>query len=171
MIISLLVALDEQGGIGIQNRLPWHLSADLKRFKELTMGHYILMGRRTYETIARSLPGRTMLVLTHDRSFKTDHAQIATSLQEAIDMAVAGGESELFVIGGGQLFAQALPLAQRIYLTRVHASLPADAFFPAFDEHLWRKTCLSTHPADEKNEYPFSFYIFERLVEAKHSGD
>jgi dihydrofolate reductase len=165
MIISLLVAMDERNGIGLHNRLPWRLSADLKRFKELTMGHHILMGRRTYESIGRSLPGRRMVVLTHDKDFKSEGVQAAASLPEALALAAGGGEDEVFIIGGSQVFAQALPLAERIYLTRVHACLEADAFFPVLDEHLWQQTCLSTHPADNKNEYPFSFYILNRIGE------
>ncbi len=162
MIVSLLVAMDEQGGIGLHNRLPWHLSADLKRFKELTMGHTILMGRRTYESIGRSLTGRTMLVLTHDKDFKPENILVVHSLQAALDLVAGRGEDEVFVIGGSQVFAQALPLAQRIYLTRVQARVEADVFFPAFDEHLWQQTCLSTHPADEKNDYSYTFYVLQK---------
>ena len=165
MIISLLVAMDERNGIGLHNRLPWRLSADLKRFKDLTMGRYILMGRKTYESIGRSLPGRRMVVLTHDKDYKPDGVQTATSLPEALALAAGDGEDEAFVIGGSQVFAQALPLVDRIYLTRVHACLEADAFFPVLDEQLWQQTCLSSHPADDKNEYPFSFYILNRIVE------
>ena len=163
MIVSLLVAMDERGGIGLHNRLPWHLSADLKRFKELTLGHHILMGRKTYESIGRILSGRTMLVLTSHKDFKAENVLIASSLTAALEQVARRGEDEAFIIGGGQVFAQALPLADRIYLTRVHASLEADVFFPAFDEHLWRQTCLSTHPADEKNDYPYSFYVLEKI--------
>jgi dihydrofolate reductase len=171
MIISLLVAMDERSGIGLHNRLPWHLSADLKRFKELTMGHHILMGRRTYESIGRSLPGRKMVVLTHDKDFQpeaafsTAYVQAAASLPEALALAAGAGEDEALVIGGSQVFAQALPLAERIYLTRVHACLEADAYFPALDEHLWRQTCLSSHPADDKNQFPYTFYILNRIEE------
>ncbi len=163
MIVSLLVAMDERGGIGLHNRLPWHLSADLKRFKELTLGHHVIMGRKTYESIGRNLPGRIMLVLTRDKDFKAEGALVAGSLPSALDLAARAGEDEAFIIGGGQVFAQALPLADRIYLTRVHATLDADVFVPAFDEHLWRQTCLSTHQADEKNDYPYSFYILEKI--------
>ena len=169
MIISLLVAMDECNGIGLHMGLPWHLSADLKRFKELTVGHHILMGRRTYESIGQSLPGRRMVVLTHDKDFhpesvsSTANVQAASSLPEALALAAGRGEDEAFVIGGSQAFAQALPLAERIYLTRVHACLEADAFFPVLDEHLWQQTCLSSHPADDKNEFPFSFYILNRI--------
>jgi dihydrofolate reductase len=163
LIISILVAMDERSGIGLHNRLPWHLSVDLKRFKELTMGHHILMGRRTYEAIGRSLGGRTMLVLTHNRDFKAKDILIADSLQTALDLVARRGEGEAFIIGGSQVFAQALPLTDRIYLTRVHACVEADVFFPTFDEHDWRQTCLSTHPADEKNDYPCSFLILDKI--------
>ena len=162
MIISLLVAMDERGGIGLRNRLPWHLSADLKRFKELTMGHHILMGRKTYESIGRSLSGRTMLVLTHDKDFKAENILVANTLPAALDLIAGRGEQEVFVIGGSQIFVQALPLAQRIYLTRVHARVDADVFFPALDQNLWQETLLSTHIADDKNDYPCSFYVLEK---------
>jgi dihydrofolate reductase len=165
MIISLLVAMDERNGIGLQNRLPWHLAADLKRFKELTMGHHILMGRRTYESIGRSLQGRRMVVLTHEKDFQSKNVQAAASLPDALALIAGCGEDEAFVIGGSQVFAQALPLADRIYLTRVHACLESDAYFPVLDEHLWQQTCLSSHPADDKNEFPFTFYILNRIVE------
>ncbi len=165
MIISLLVAMDERGGIGLHNRLPWHLSADLKRFKELTLGHHLLMGRKTYESIGRNLPGRIMLVLTRDKDFKAEGALVAGSLPSALDLAARAGEDEAFIIGGGQVFAQALPLADRIYLTRVHATLDADVLFPSLDEQLWTKTRLSTHPADEKNDYPYSFFVLERIID------
>jgi dihydrofolate reductase len=167
MIISLLVAMDERGGIGLGNRLPWHLSADLKRFKELTMGHHILMGRRTYESIGRSLSGRTMLVLTREKDFKGENILVANALPAALDLVAGRGEQEVFVIGGSQIFVQALPLAQRIYLTRVHAKVDADVFFPAFDENLWQETLLSTHPADDKNDYPYSFFVLEKKSNPK----
>jgi dihydrofolate reductase len=159
--------MDKQGGIGLHNRLPWHLSADLKRFKELTMGHHILMGRRTYESIGRPLPGRKMIVITHDKAFSPGDILVAASLPAALDLAFTVGEDETFVIGGEQLFAQAMSLADRIYLTRVQAVVEADAFFPGYDETQWRSTCIADGPADEKNDYPYSFYVLDRIKEPK----
>jgi dihydrofolate reductase len=163
MIVSLIVAMDERGGIGFHNRLPWHLSADLKRFRELTMGHHILMGRKTYETIGRALPGRTTLVLTRNQDFKAENVLVASSLAAALELVMKRGEDEAFIIGGGQTYTQALPLADRIYLTRVHATVEVDAHFPPIDYRLWRQTRLSAHPADEKNDFPFSFYLLEKI--------
>lgn len=163
MIISILVAMDERGGIGLGNRLPWHLSADLKRFKELTMGHSIVMGRRTYQSIGRNLPGRVMLVLTHDPGSMPSNVLTAASLPAALDMIKNLGEDEVFIIGGSQVFAQALPLADRIYLTRVHAQVEADVYFPVLDESAWRQSSLASYPPDEKNDHPFSFLTLEKM--------
>ena len=162
MIISLLVALDEHNGIGKDNRLPWHLSADLKRFKALTMGHHVIMGRKTYESIGRPLPGRVMVIVTRNPEYQADGCLIAYSLEEALDIARQAGESEAFVIGGGQIFAQALPLADRIYLTRVHTVAEADVFFPEFDERDWSIQDVSEVPADEKNQFASTFIVLAK---------
>jgi dihydrofolate reductase len=162
MIISLVVAMDECNGIGQDNRLPWHLSADLKRFKALTMGHYLIMGRKTYESIGRPLPGRVMLVITRSVDYQAAGCRIAHSLQEALVIAEQAGETEAFVIGGGQIFAQALPLADRIYLTRVHTISEADVFFPPFDIEDWTIQATSEVPADEKNQFSSTFIVLAR---------
>ncbi len=169
-MISLIVAMDERNGIGLNGRLPWHLSADLKRFKELTMGHHVLMGRKTYTSIGRSLPGRIQVVITHDKEFQAENVLTAESFPAALELAAAGGETEAFVIGGSQIFREALSLAERIYLTRVHAALDADVFFPALDKAHWQETCLSTYPADAKNDFPYSFYILEKKDTGKQES-
>jgi dihydrofolate reductase len=163
MIISLLVAMDEHNGIGQDNRLPWHLSTDLKRFKALTMGHHILMGRKTYESIGRALPGRANVIITRSPDYQAEGCVIAHSLREALSIAELAGESEAFVIGGGQIFAQALPLADRIYLTRVHTVSEADVFFPEFYESAWSRKESLDLPADDRNDFPSSFRILERV--------
>jgi dihydrofolate reductase len=162
VIISLLVAMDERRGIGVDNRLPWRLSADLQRFKALTMGHHLIMGRRTYESIGRPLPGRTTVVLTRNPAFRPEGCLVAGSLEAALALAEGRGETEAFVVGGSAVFAAALPLAQRIYLTQVHALTPADVFFPAFDRSAWVEREMVYQPADEKNEYAFTFRLLER---------
>ena len=162
MIISLIVAVDEQFGIGKDNQLPWHLPSDLKRFKQLTLGHYIIMGRKTYETIGRSLPGRTMVILTRQKGYKVGDCLVVHSLDEAIRKAQHANESEVFIIGGGQIFEQAIKLANRIYLTIVHTDAHADIFFPQLDPAEWvtisdKKTILGG-----EDELPSDFLVFNR---------
>lgn len=162
MILSLVVAMDENGGIGKNGKLPWRLSDDLKRFRSLTWGHYLIMGRKTYESIGKALPGRTNIIITRNPAFQPTGCLVAGSLAEALEMADASGEQEVFVIGGGQIFEQAIPVAQRLYLTRVHASLDCDIFFPPLDEREWEVVERSEHAADGKNEFPFTFILLHR---------
>jgi dihydrofolate reductase len=162
LILSLIAAVDERGGIGKDNRLPWRLSADLMRFKALTMGHHLIMGRKTYASIGRVLPGRTTIVLTRNPYFAAEGVLVAAFLQQAIELAEERGEQEAFIIGGAEVFRESLPLADRLYLTRVHASLPADVFFPEIDPEEWALVESQFHPADENNEYPFTYYFYKR---------
>ena len=162
MRVSLIVAMDRGGGIGIDNRIPWRLSSDLRRFRELTMGHHLVVGRRTYESIGRALPGRRMVVLTRDPNFQTGQCVVANSLSVALEMARDADETELFIGGGAEIYRLALPLSTRIYLTRVEATLPADTFFPAWDRCQWTETLVSTHQADERNEFDSTFLIYDR---------
>lgn len=167
MIVSLLVAMDEKRGIGFENRLPWRLPADLRRFKALTMGHHLIMGRKTFESIGRPLPGRTTVIVTRDSSFAPpgcpgDWCLIAYSLEQALAIAGQRGESESFVIGGAQIFARALDLASRIYLTTVHAVLEADVYFPSFAREEWLVVDSAYHPADDRHPYPYTFELLEK---------
>jgi dihydrofolate reductase len=162
MIISIIVAMDEKGAIGRDNRLPWHLSDDLKRFKATTIGHHIIMGRKTYESIGKPLPGRTNIVVTRNPAYQAKGCRIAHSLEEALEIARENGEEEVFVTGGRELFAQALDIADRIYLTRVHADVPANVYFPDFDENDWSEKDSFHHEADEKNEHAFTVKLLER---------
>jgi dihydrofolate reductase len=164
--IAIVVAADERGGIGIQGRLPWHLPADLKRFKTLTMGKPIIMGRRTWDSIGRPLPGRHSIVLTRDRGLAIDGATVVHSFEEA--RRAAGAAAEACVIGGADLFALALPVAEVIELTQVHATVDADTFLPPIDPSVWRETHRERHAADERHAYPFSFVT---LVRADASRD
>lgn len=157
MIISLIVAMDEKRGIGKNNQLPWSLSDDLKRFKALTMGHHIIMGRKTYESIARLLPGRTMVIVTRNPEYDVAGALVANSLPMALEIAEKSNESEVFIVGGAEIFTEALPLAERIYLTLVHSNVDADVFFPEFDHDDWIEDETSFMDANDKNEYPMSF--------------
>ena len=162
MIVSLLVAMDENRGIGRDNRLPWHISTDLKRFKILTMGHHLIMGRKTFESIGRPLPGRTMIVMSRNPAFRPEGGFVAPSLDAALDLARSRDEEEAFIIGGGEIFSQALPIAGRIYLTKVHGTVQADVFFPLIDEEGWIVKETSIHPTGPKDEFPHTFFILDR---------
>ncbi len=163
MIISIIVAMDETRGIGLDGRLPWHLPADLKRFKSLTMGHHLIMGRKTFASIGRPLPGRTTIIVTRDQSFQPEGCLVAHSLETALEFARLDLEDDVFVIGGAEIFVQAIELADRIYLTQVHSSLPADVYFPEFAAADWQEIDSEYHPADEKNRYPFTYKTLARV--------
>ena len=159
--LSLIVALDRQYAIGKDNALPWHLPDDLKRFKALTLGKPVLMGRKTAESIGRALPGRRNLVLTRRGSVPFDGMEAVASLAQAFD-ASADAE-ELCVIGGGEVFAETLPRATRLHLTWVDTIVEgADAFFPRFDASAWREVARTAHPADAKHAFAFEFVDYVR---------
>lgn len=162
MIISLIAAVDRNLGIGKDNRLPWHLAEDLKRFKSLTMGHHLIMGRRTFESIGRPLPGRVSIILSRRPEYTLEGVLMARSLADALRIARESGETEVFILGGGDVFAQAMPLASRIYLTRVDVEVDVDTYFPPVNSEDWDERFVSRHPADQKNEYPHAFYILEK---------
>jgi dihydrofolate reductase len=166
MIVSLLVAMDEGRGIGKGGALPWHLGDDLRRFKRLTMDHHIIMGRKTYESIGRPLPDRITIIITRNPDYQVDSCLVVHSLQEALELAASRNEDEAFVIGGGEIFALALPLADRIYLTRVQANLDCDVFFPPLDLRSWVGGEETFHPADEKNDFPATFQILQRVEQS-----
>lgn len=162
MIISLLVAMDEKRGIGKDGKLPWRLSSDLKRFRELTMGHHIIVGRKTFESIGKPLPGRRTIVVTRNPELRPEGCQVAASIENAIETARINGETEAFVIGGADIFAHALAVADRIYLTEVHAEVDADTFFPEFDRSEWTERENFHQPPDEKNQYGCTYRVLER---------
>ena len=136
--ISIIVAMARNGVIGANNALPWHLSADLKRFKSLTMGHHIIMGRKTFQSIGRVLPGRTSVVVTRNPAFRYEGVLTAASVPEAIQRS--SQDTEIFIIGGEAVFREALPLATRIHATEIARDYDGDTFFPAFDRTQWRET-------------------------------
>lgn len=159
--LSLVAALARNGVIGRDNRLPWHLPADLRFFKQTTMGKPLLMGRRTWESIGRPLPGRPMIVLTDDRRYHAAGCTVVHSLAEAL--TAAGAVPEIMVIGGAILFQQTLLLAKRLYLTQVEADVPGDTWFPDWNPAEWVLVWEDAHPADEKHTWPFRFQRWERL--------
>lgn len=163
-MISLIVAMDEKRGIGIDNRLPWRLSADLKRFKRLTMGHHLIMGRKTYDSIGRPLPGRHMIVLTRNTQLELDEIEIARSLPQAIQLAQSRGDDEIFIAGGAEVFRQSLTLADRIYLTQVHAEVECDVFFPEYDFSDWVEVTRQFTPEDNLNEFNSAYKVLDAPI-------
>src|SRR5688500_6211563 len=160
MGLSLIVAMARNRVIGANGKIPWHLPGELKLFKSLTMDHHIIMARTTWESIGRLLPGRTTVIVTRQRDYRVPGAIVAHSLQEAI--AACGGDDEVFVIGGAEIFREALPLANRIYLTTVEADVPGDTFMPQFDRAGWREQSSRSFPADERNRYAYTLAVHAR---------
>jgi dihydrofolate reductase len=146
--------------IGANGAIPWHLPEELKRFKALTMGHSIIMGRKTWESIGRLLPGRKTLIVTRQPGYRVPGATVAHSLDEAI--AACGDDREIFVIGGAELYAQALPRAGRLYLTTVDAEVAGDTFMPEFDPGSWRETASVSFAVDQRHHHAFRCAIYER---------
>lgn len=163
MIISLIVAADEHNGIGKNNQLLCHLPADLKYFKQTTSGHHIVMGRKTYDSIGRPLPNRVNMVITRNSLLNLPGCVVVADLKQAIDYAAQNGETELFITGGGTIYEQALPMAHRIYLTRIHHNFDADTFFPVVEPTSWKELSNEFHEKDEKNVYDYTFQVLEKL--------
>ena len=162
MILSLIVAIAENYVIGKDNNLIWHLPADLKYFKNLTMGFPIIMGRKTFESIGKPLPGRTNVVVTRNSSFKAEGCLVVNSLNEAIEKVKHFEKA--FIIGGEQIYRKALDMADMLYITRVHHTFDGDAFFPEIDPGKWLLTACTDHQPDEKNAYAYSFQTYSRKI-------
>jgi dihydrofolate reductase len=161
-MLSLIVAMTPDRVIGSGGDLPWRLSADLQRFKRITMGHTMIMGRKTFESIGRPLPGRTSIVVTRQRDYAPPGVLVAGGLSEAIEQA--RGDSEVFVIGGSQMYDLALPYADRLYVTRVESDIEGDTFFPEYDQGDWRLVDSSPQfEPDDRNEFPHRFEVYERV--------
>lgn len=162
MRVSFIVAKSENNVIGINNTLPWHLKDDLQNFKKITMGHHILMGRKTYESIGKPLPGRVSLVISSEPKPNTESVLWFNSIFRAIKQAERNGETELFIIGGEKIFRSALSLADRIYLTEVKADIKGDVFFPQLSLKNWNKISEETFSKSEKNDHDFVFKVLDR---------
>ena len=160
--ISLLLAADENNVIGKDNALPWHLPNDLKYFKNLTWGMPVLMGRKTYESIGKPLPGRRNIVITRNQDFKADGVDVVRSIESAIGVANDSDIKEIFIIGGAEIFNTILPKANRVYLTRIHHRFDGDVFFPPLQETQWKLVKQRYCDAEEKNIYPHTFQVWER---------
>lgn len=160
-VVSIIAAVSDNGVIGRDLDLPWHLPADLKRFKRLTSGHHMIMGRRTWESIGcRPLPNRPTIVVTRSRSYWAEGARVAHSLREAIEMAAA--DDEVFIAGGEGIYRAGLRIADRMYLTRIHAEFDGDTCFPGFDSTDWEVVSEERYEGDERNAYPYTFLVYQR---------
>lgn len=159
MKISIIVAAAENGVIGRRNKIPWHMPAELAYFKKITMGHPIIMGRKTHESIGRTLPGRYNIVITTNINYKpAGGSKVVTSLNEGLELVKC--DEEVFIIGGGSIYEQAMPLADRIYLTKVQAKIDGDIFF-TYNPAEWREISSEHHDADSQNQYAYDFVILE----------
>jgi dihydrofolate reductase len=165
MIISLIAAVSENNVIGKNNTLPWHLPTDMKYFRDTTMGHCVIMGRKNYDSIPlkyRPLDGRTNIVVTRQKDFKAEGCIVVHSIEEALKECEKKNETEGFIIGGADIYRQSMDIADRIYYTKIHHTFDGDAFFPVIDESKWKLTSKKDMAADEKNKFSFSFCVFER---------
>lgn len=158
--LSLIVAMARNRVIGANNTIPWRLPGDLALFKQITMGHHIIMGRNTWESINRLLPGRTTVIVTRQKDYAVAGAIVVHTLDAAI--AACGDDAEIFVIGGAQIFVDAIPRADRIYLTLVEADVEGDTKMPAFDLSAWREHSVTNYSADDRNPYNYKLYIYDR---------
>ncbi|MBT2969023.1 MAG: dihydrofolate reductase [gamma proteobacterium symbiont of Ctena orbiculata] len=160
-LISLIAAVANNGVIGVDNSLPWRLPADLKHFKALTMGKPIVMGRRTWESLPGVLPGRRHIVVSRNRDYRAEGCELVHSVDEALQLA--GDAAEIMIVGGGGLYRQMLPRADRLYLTLVEADVEGDAYFPEIDWSQWHEVSRETHAADDRNLFAYSFVILNRI--------
>lgn len=172
MIISLIAAVAENGVIGKNNQLPWRLPADMKYFRQITLGHCVIMGRKNYDSIPlkfRPLEGRTNIIITRQKKTIAPGCIVVHSLKEAIRTArkKTSGKDEVFVIGGGQIYTLALPLANKMYITHIHHSFDGDTFFPGINWQEWKPVSKTVHQPDEKNKFAFSFCVYEKILHSQ----
>lgn len=164
MLVSAIVAAARNRVIGNeQNEIPWYLSSDLKYFKRITLGHHVIMGRKTFESVGRPLPKRTNIIITRDPYYAVSGCLVARSLPEALGFAYDNEETEAFIIGGGSIYALSLPLLDKLYLTEVEAEPKGTVYFPELDFTQWNLISSESHPADEKNDHPYIFKVYERV--------
>ncbi|OAB75977.1 dihydrofolate reductase [Cochleicola gelatinilyticus] len=154
-MITMIAAAGENNELGKDNELVWHLPHDFKRFKQLTTGHHIIMGRKTFESFPKPLPNRTHVVITRNKEYKKEGAVVVHSMAEAINLT--DGDSQPFIIGGGEIYTLGLPFSDKIELTRVHGTFDADAFFPKFEKDRWQLITETRHEKDERHKYAFTF--------------
>jgi dihydrofolate reductase len=162
-MITVIAAIAKNNALGKDNDLIWYLPADLKRFKKVTTGHYILMGRNTFESIGKPLPNRTTIIITRNKNYSKEGCLIAGSIEEAIELAKE--EAQLFIIGGAQIYKEimAKDLADQLDITRVHSEFDADVYFPEIDSKIWKEVAREDFKADEKNDYDYSFISYQKI--------
>ncbi|NBB31499.1 dihydrofolate reductase [Cellulophaga sp. BC115SP] len=165
MKLSIIVATAEQGVIGKDNQLIWHLPEDLKMFRRLTTGHVIIMGRKTFESIGKPLPNRTSIIISRNTDYQVEGCIVVGSLEEAIEKAKEIESEEAFIIGGAQIYALALDMADTVYLTQVHHNFEGDVFFPVLDTNIWTETERKSFQPDEKHAYAFDFVTLEKRTD------
>lgn len=159
-MITIIAAAAENNELGLNNQLVWHLPDDFARFKRLTTGHHIIMGRKTFESFPKPLPNRTHVVITRNKGYQADGIIVVNSLEEALEMA--GGDAQPFVIGGGEIYEQSMKYADRIELTRVHGTFDADTFFPDIPPSGWKLVGDTYHPKDARHDYAFTYETWDR---------
>ena len=164
MIISTIVAVAKNNVIGKDNDIPWYLPADLKYFKKVTSGHHIIMGRKCFESIGRPLPKRTNIIITRNPFFVATNCIVTNSIEDALRIARDNGETEAFIIGGGQIYEMTQDYWDRVYLTEVDLEVDGDVYFPALDESTWDLVRTEAHQADDKNEHNYIFKTYERTT-------
>ena len=163
MIISSIAAVAENWVIGKNNQIPWHLPSDLKFFKKTTLGHHVIMGRKSFESIGKPLVKRTNIIVSRNPFYIVSNCFVTSSIEEALSLAFEHGEDEVFILGGGEIYTQSQALWNKLYLTRVHAEFEGDAFFPKVDFSNWRVLEETFRKADEKNPYDHTFFVYERI--------
>jgi len=162
MSLSIIVAIDENYGIGKDNQLPWHLPADLKYFKAVTTGHTVIMGRKTYDSMGKALPNRRNIVISRQKTLDLPDAELVHSLEEAISLC--SSEEEVFIIGGAEIFKQALPLISSMYITRIRHQFDADTYLKGIDWNEWEEVSREDREPDEKNAYTYSFLKYQKVA-------
>jgi dihydrofolate reductase len=162
MIISQIVAVSLNNIIGVNRGLPWHMPTDSKYFKEKTWGHHVVMGRRNYEAEGKALPGRINIVLSRNPGYKIPDGIVVHQLDDAIQIARNTGETELFVVGGEEIYKLAMPFTDRIYLTRINTIVEGDTCYPEIDENIWKEVSRTSHTKDVHNTFDYDFVIYER---------
>ena len=159
-MITIIAAIAENNALGKDNKLIWHISADLKRFKKVTSNHHVIMGRKTYESLGKPLPNRTNIVITRNSSFKANGCVVVNSLDEAINASKE--DNNPYILGGAEIYKQAIEIADKLDLTFVHHKFEADVFFPEIDKTIWKETSRKDYIADTKSNYDYSFVTFKR---------
>ena len=161
-MVTIIAAIAENNALGKDNQLIWYLPADLKRFKKTTLNHVVIMGRKTYESLGKPLPNRSNILITRDKNYKAEGCVVVNSLKEALETAAKEDENP-FILGGAEIYKQALPFTDKLDVTFVHHQFDADVFFPEIDKTIWKETSREDFKADENHKYDYSFVTFERI--------